>query len=1132
MSRYFQTLLILFLLQTLVAAQRNLTDIPVPDPEIERRQLQADPEFEVNLYAANPLLAKPIQMNFDEQGRLWVASSELYPQIRPGQAANDKVLVIEDTDQDGQADKTTVFADGLLIPTGVLPGDQGCYVANSTELLHLSDRDNDGRADQRRVVLSGFGTEDTHHILHTLRWGPGGLMHMNQSIYIHSHIETPYGVRRMNGGGVWTFRPSTMELETFTLGLVNPWGTAWDRQGATFETDGAGGDGIVYVFPGFVGMTSPNAQRILKGLNPGKPKLCGLAVVGGSHLPDDWQGNLIANDFRAHRVCRYVVNQDGSGFKSKEMDELIKTRHVAFRPIDVKMGPDGAIYIADWYNPIIQHGEVDFRDERRDHVHGRIWRVTAKGRPLVPRVDMLNLPTEQLVSYLGSNEPWQRQSARTILKSKDLEDVLPALARWVDDLAADDDQNRLEALWAYQTLDVPNFNLLARVLASEQGALRAGATRVIYHWHSRLPDPIDWLAPLVADPHPRVRLEAVRALSRLSDPNACQVAMRALDLPRDSFLDFCLWKTARDLEPVWMPALRRGEIDFDGNATHLTHALQAIESSDAVPILMELLSSGQLDPQRTLNVLNVMARIGAGPQLRYVLEASLTPTIGGQSRIQLLDALVAAKRQRNVMPAGDLSFLKEYLAKDAEAAASLIKAVGAWQLSPMEKDVISIATDSSKPTKQRSAAILALSDLGGDKCKDVLDQLCRQSDPLQVEAVAAMIRLQPAKGVERLTDQLLKVEGVDPTLALQAMLTQKGASDLLVRQLAGQTITRDAAMLALRTVGSSGRNAPELDAALRDAGRVDETRWRLTAEQKNELLSDVGEIGDAARGEQVFRRANLNCQKCHAIGGAGGEVGPDLVSIGASAQPDYLLESLLEPNKKIKENYHSQIVETDDGKILTGIKLRETDTDLILRNAEDQIFTIPLQKIEDRVDGGSLMPESLMESLTRQEVIDLVRFLSELGKVGGAYTVSNQPYLRSWRVLDATSANSRMLRLRGIKHAAQADNQLDWSPCYSLVAGAMPLVDLPRNAIAPEDQRVFLQYTFETERPGQHQLQLNDTSGLLLWFNEEPLSQSEMIDLEVPVGKHRITIAVDPKQRASDLSVILVDGLDREKQTN
>ena len=159
-------------------------------------------------------------------------------------------------------------------------------------------------------------------------------------------------------------------------------------------------------------MTSPNAKRILKGLNPGKPKLCGLAVVGGSHLPDDWEGNLIANDFRAHRVCRYVVSEDGSGFKSTELDELIKTRHVAFRPIDVKMGPDGAIYIADWYNPIIQHGEVDFRDERRDHVNGRIWRVTAKGRPLVPRVSLVDASPEQLVNYLGSREPWQRQSAR------------------------------------------------------------------------------------------------------------------------------------------------------------------------------------------------------------------------------------------------------------------------------------------------------------------------------------------------------------------------------------------------------------------------------------------------------------------------------------------------------------------------------------------------------------------------------------------------------------------------------------------------------------------------------------------------------------------------------------------------
>ena len=182
-------------------AQRNLKDIPDPDPELERKTFIVDEGFEVNLFAGDPQMAKPIQMNFDARGRLWIASSEVYPHIKPGQAASDKILVLEETNGDGKSDKTTVFADGLLIPTGVLPGDGGVYVCNSTELIHLSDTDGDGKADKRRVVLSGFGTEDTHHLLHTLRWGHDGAMYMNQSIYIHSHVETPYGVKRLGGGG-------------------------------------------------------------------------------------------------------------------------------------------------------------------------------------------------------------------------------------------------------------------------------------------------------------------------------------------------------------------------------------------------------------------------------------------------------------------------------------------------------------------------------------------------------------------------------------------------------------------------------------------------------------------------------------------------------------------------------------------------------------------------------------------------------------------------------------------------------------------------------------------------------------------------------------------------------------------
>ncbi|HEV8605261.1 MAG TPA: PVC-type heme-binding CxxCH protein, partial [Tepidisphaeraceae bacterium] len=222
----------------------------VPDPEVERAAFKVADGFEVTLFAADPLIAKPIGMNFDSGGRLWVTSSTLYPQIRPGEVADDKIIVLEDKDGDGKAEAGKVFAEGLYVPEGVAFGDGGVYVGASTELLHFKDTDGDGKADVRRVVLSGFGTEDTHHTIHTLRWGPDGQLYFNQSIYIHSHIETPWGPRRLSGSGTWRFRPRTMELEVLTRGLVNPWGHTWDRFGQEFATDGAGSDGVSIYIPG------------------------------------------------------------------------------------------------------------------------------------------------------------------------------------------------------------------------------------------------------------------------------------------------------------------------------------------------------------------------------------------------------------------------------------------------------------------------------------------------------------------------------------------------------------------------------------------------------------------------------------------------------------------------------------------------------------------------------------------------------------------------------------------------------------------------------------------------------------------------------------------------------------------
>ena len=190
---------------------KSAADLPDPNPEVQKAGFVVPEGLEVTLWAQEPMIQKPVQMNWDSQGRLWVVSSTTYPQIKPGDAAKDQVVVLEDTDNDGRADKSTVFAENLHIPTAVIPGDGGVYVANSTEVLFLRDTNGDLKADERTIVLSGFGTEDTHHLLHTMRHGPEGLLYFLQSIYIHSHIETPHGVRRLMGEPDRQVAPGTAE---------------------------------------------------------------------------------------------------------------------------------------------------------------------------------------------------------------------------------------------------------------------------------------------------------------------------------------------------------------------------------------------------------------------------------------------------------------------------------------------------------------------------------------------------------------------------------------------------------------------------------------------------------------------------------------------------------------------------------------------------------------------------------------------------------------------------------------------------------------------------------------------------------------------------------------------------------
>ncbi|ODA29597.1 PVC-type heme-binding CxxCH protein [Planctopirus hydrillae] len=1136
-------------------AQRDLKNIPVPDPAEELKSLEVADGFEINLFAADPLIHKPIQMNFDAQGRLWAAASEIYPQIEPGKVANDKILVLEDTNADGQADKTTVFADGLLIPTAVIPGDGGAYVANSTELVHFKDTNGDGKADESRVILSGFGTEDTHHILHTFRWGFDGLLYMNQSIYIHSHIETPFGVRRLNAGGIWQYRPPTGQLEVFARGWVNTWGHHFDRYGQSFATDGAGGEGINFVVPGASYPTAANSPRILHGLNPGSPKHCGLEVVDGRHLPDDWQGDLITNDFRGHRVCRFKLTPEGTGYVSKPMPDLVRTNHVAFRPIDIKQGPDGAIYIADWYNPIIQHGEVDFRDPRRDHTHGRIWRVTAKGRPLVKTPALQSLSSAELVALLTAPEQFTRQQAKLVLREKPRSEVIAALEKHAASLPAEDPLKNdwlLESLWVRVAHQAPDFKTCELLMNSSDYRLRAATVRVLGHWHQNLnsESPVMVkLLQLAKDPHSQVRMEVVRTLSAVGTADAARAVLNVAAEPMDEFLEYAVWLSANELAPVWHAAVLHGKWSPGDQATSpgiakssiepWLYGIKATKAVQLIPVLVQWLQAGKIPEAEIASTMEIIGTLGGPPQLSLVLNAAIDQTTQATQRSILLEALAGAKKSRDIQPAGNLEKIAPFVqSKELREQLVAVELAGLWKQAQLAGEIRQLASDRNRDVNLRVAAVQALARLGGTENQTLLEQLSKPSEKVADAAVVNEtdgVRLAAIRGLMVSASEaasqasaLWLAEGPAPDVVselLQTFLREKGGAVLLAKSLVTVKLSEDTAKLALRSVTGSGREEPQLQAALRESGHLGSGPKVWSTEELESILKKVSTEGNAARGEQVFRRAELACMKCHAIGGAGGAVGPDLVSIGASAQLDYLLDSMVTPNKQVKENYNTVILALADGRVQSGIVTRKSASEIVLRDANDVEVVVPVKEIEEQSAGTSLMPAGLADGLTQTELADLITFLSQLGKIG-PYAPPSGKYAMRWEVLVPTDpAWTKLYRTSDTELLRQGQG-LEWKTAYSQVNGALPLADLPafrtRDRLAEKARQVmFLKTTATVTTAGEVVLSLNDPAGVEIWIDGESIPQAQIVRKSLGAGNHVIHLAIDLQKRTNEVRLEL-----------
>lgn len=460
-------------------------------PEESRAKIKVPEGYELNVFASEemfPDLANPVQMQVDAKGRLWAASWNTYPKWEPLKEMNDSLMIFEDTDRDGVADKRKIFAH-VHNPLGFEFWGGGVLVTSGPDLLFLKDTDGDDKADIRYPVLQGLGTADTHHAANNLVMGPDGAIYWQSGIFLVHNHETPWKQNlNVGGSGMYRFDPRTFAISPHAENRPNPHGTSFDYWGYCYANDGTGGKSY-QVRP------EKNGFKMHILLTKEFRPVAANAILSSEHFPEELQQDfLICNTIGFLGVKQYKLDREGDGHRKKFGEvwgtpglELLNSEDRNFRPTDAVIGEDGALYVSDWHNAIIGHMQHNIRDPNRDHQHGRIFRLTAKGRPLQKPVKIAGQPIMALLDNLKHPVDGVRHRTRVELSGRDSDEVIAATQEWMKSFDANDDteaHHLLEALWVHQQHNVRNDDLLNKLLNSDVMHAAMAAKTVQHLWYN------------------------------------------------------------------------------------------------------------------------------------------------------------------------------------------------------------------------------------------------------------------------------------------------------------------------------------------------------------------------------------------------------------------------------------------------------------------------------------------------------------------------------------------------------------------------------------------------------------------------------------------------------------------------
>jgi len=864
--------------------------------EDELKAFEIDPRFEVNLFAGEeefPEIAAPIQMRWDSRGRLWVSCSTTYPHVYPGNEPNDQIVILEDTDGDGRADKSTVFADNLHIPLSFVLGDGGVYVSEMPDLTFLRDTDGDDVADERISLLSGFGTEDSHHSLHDFTWTPDGQLLFRESIFHHSQVETAYGPVRQQNSGWFRFEPRTHRLTSFgTYHSTNPWGVTFDDWGnhvASHPIFAAAHHSLDPTYP--TQHPKPTGLQAYSGT-------CGHEFVDFNTFPDELRGHMIKVRYKpTNRVEILQWNETEFGFEEKYVSDLIFSKNLSFIPVDLQYGPRGALYICDWYNPVKGHAQYSLRDERRDRHSGRIWRITAKGKPLQDPPKIHGASISELLELLKRPEYRIRSWAKRELRERDAAKVKQELDQWVTALDPNDKRHRhhqMEAVWAYRTVQAANPGLLRELLRCEDHHARAAAVHQLRYWHTEMKDAIELLHLAANDAKGLVRMEAAIAATYIGTKPAFECLVETLNHPANKHTAYAI-RSALGSHTM----IRHWK---DNPEYRIEALMKKLERSSQLKEPTPTAKEAEFDTRKDLKTV----RISCLPErMRYTVSQFAVQT--GQS-VKLVFTNPDATDH-------NLVFVKPGTLADVGMAAN-----------EMAKDPKNANSDFI-PKSHRSSILHASPMIGPTRKTQV--------HVLRFEAP--------------------KEPGIYP----------------FVCTFPGHWVIMRGEMVV-------AKDLKDVEAML--AARVPQhvQEWKLEDFAKAQVKDDEETI---MRGLQAFAKAR--CNQCHMMSGHGVNLGPDLTKIGERFKGQKLFEQIVTPSAEINKKYQNYQFLLKNGKIVTGVIQSENAN---VYQVAPSLLTpkvlvrVPKRQVEEKIASQiSPMPNGLVNTLEKQEIIDLVSFLQAGG---------------------------------------------------------------------------------------------------------------------------------------------------------